>query len=95
MGAVFGGLRSRGRLIVVGAAMEPIPVPAAALIAGSTTIQGHASGTARDSEDTLNFSVLTGVRPMIETFQLEQAAKAYEKMISGAARFRMVITTGA
>jgi alcohol dehydrogenase/propanol-preferring alcohol dehydrogenase len=95
MGAVFGGLRPRGRLIVVGASMEPIPVPAAALIGGSKTIHGHASGTSRDSEDTLSFSALTGVRPMIETFPLEQAAQAYEKMISGAARFRMVITTGA
>ena len=95
MGAVFGGLRPRGRLIVVGASFDPIPVPAGLLIGGSKTIQGHASGTARDSEDTLDFSALSGVRPMIETFPLEEAAKAYEKMISGDARFRMVITTGA
>jgi D-arabinose 1-dehydrogenase-like Zn-dependent alcohol dehydrogenase len=94
MGAVFGGLRPLGRLLVVGASMEPIPVPAAALIGGSTTIAGHASGTSRDSEDALNFSVLSGVRPMIETLALERAAEAYEKMISGEARFRMVITTG-
>ena len=73
--------------------MEPIPVPAAALIGGSNVIQGHASGTSRDSEDTLNFSVLTEVKPMIETLPLEQAAEAYEKMMSGQARFRMVITT--
>jgi alcohol dehydrogenase/propanol-preferring alcohol dehydrogenase len=95
MGAVFGGLRPNGRLIVVGASMDPIPVPAAMLIGGSKTIAGHASGTSRDSEDTLNFSVLSGVRPMIETFPLERAAEAYEKMMSGDARFRMVITTGA
>jgi D-arabinose 1-dehydrogenase-like Zn-dependent alcohol dehydrogenase len=95
MGAVFGGLRPRGKLIVVGASMEPVAVPAMALIVGSKAIQGHASGTSRDSEDTLNFSALTGVRPMIETLPLEQVARAYEKMISGAARFRMVITTGA
>ena len=95
IGAVFAGLRPRGKLVIVGASMEPVPVPASALIAGSKTILGHASGSSRDSEDTLNFSVLTGVRPMIETFPLEQAAQAYEKMISGAARFRMVITTGA
>jgi D-arabinose 1-dehydrogenase-like Zn-dependent alcohol dehydrogenase len=93
MGAVFGGLRPRGRLVVVGASMDPIPVPAAALIGGSNLIKGHASGTARDSEDTLNFSVLEDVRPMIETVPLEQAAQAYEKMISGQARFRMVLTT--
>jgi D-arabinose 1-dehydrogenase-like Zn-dependent alcohol dehydrogenase len=95
MGAVFGGLRPQGRLIVAGASVEPIPVPAAALIGGSKTIRGHASGTSRDSEDTLSFSVLVGVRPMIETFSLEQAAQAYERMLSGAARFRTVLTTGA
>jgi D-arabinose 1-dehydrogenase-like Zn-dependent alcohol dehydrogenase len=95
MGAVFGGLRPRGKLIVVGASMDPIPVPAAMLIGGSKTIAGHASGTSRDSEDTLRFSALSGVRPMIETVPLERAAEAYEKMMSGEARFRMVITTGA
>jgi D-arabinose 1-dehydrogenase-like Zn-dependent alcohol dehydrogenase len=95
MAAVFGGLRPQGSLVVVGASMDPINVPAAALIGGGKTITGHASGTARDSEDTLNFSVLSGVRPMIETFPLEQAADAYEKMMSGDARFRAVITTGA
>ncbi len=95
MGAVFGGLRPLGKLIVVGASMEPIPVPAAMLIGGAKTIAGHASGTSRDSEDTLDFSVLSGVRPMIETLPLERAAEAYEKMMSGDARFRMVITTGA
>ncbi|MGA9860274.1 MAG: alcohol dehydrogenase [Solirubrobacteraceae bacterium] len=95
MAALFGGLRPRGQLIVVGASMDPIAIPAAALIGGSTTIAGHASGTARDSEDTLNFSALAGVAPMIETLPLEQAAEAYEKMISGDARFRMVLTTGA
>ncbi|MDQ2895237.1 MAG: alcohol dehydrogenase [Actinomycetota bacterium] len=95
MAAVFGGLRPQGTLVVVGASMDPINVPAAALIGGGKTITGHASGTARDSEDTLNFSVLSGVRPMIETFPLERAAEAYEKMMSGDARFRAVITTGA
>ncbi|MGA2013553.1 MAG: alcohol dehydrogenase catalytic domain-containing protein [Solirubrobacteraceae bacterium] len=95
MAAVFGGLRPHGRLVVVGASMDPIAVPAAALIGGSKTIAGHASGTARDSEDTLAFSVLTGVRPMIETIALERAGEAYAKMISGDARFRMVLTTGA
>jgi D-arabinose 1-dehydrogenase-like Zn-dependent alcohol dehydrogenase len=95
MAAVFGGLRPRGTLLVVGASMDPIAVPAAALIGGAKSISGHASGTARDSEDTLDFSVLSGVRPMIETVPLERAAEAYEKMMSGDARFRMVITTGA
>ena len=70
-------------------------MPAAALIGGSNTIVGHPSGTARDSEDTLAFSVLSRVRPMIETVPLERAAEAYEKMMSGDARFRMVVTMGA
>ena len=95
MAALFGGLRPNGTLLVVGASMEPIAVPAAMLIGGSKTITGHASGTARDSEDTLNFSVLSGVRPMIETMPLESAAQAYEKMMSGDARFRMVLSIGA
>jgi D-arabinose 1-dehydrogenase-like Zn-dependent alcohol dehydrogenase len=95
MAAAFGGLRPRGKLLVVGASMDPIAVPAAALIGGSKAIVGHASGTSKDSEDTLAFSVLTGVRPMIETLPLESAAEAYQKMISGEARFRMVLTTGA
>jgi D-arabinose 1-dehydrogenase-like Zn-dependent alcohol dehydrogenase len=95
MAAVFGGLRPGGKLLVVGASMDPIAVPAAALLAGSKSIAGHASGTSRDSEDTLAFSVLSGVRPMIETVPLDSAAEAYEKMINGQARFRMVLTTGA
>jgi D-arabinose 1-dehydrogenase-like Zn-dependent alcohol dehydrogenase len=95
MGAVFGGLRPEGRFLVVGADMEPIPVPAAAFIGGSKSLVGHASGTSIDSEDTLDFSVLSGVRPMIETMPLERASEAYERMMSGEARFRRVITTGA
>jgi alcohol dehydrogenase/propanol-preferring alcohol dehydrogenase len=95
MAAVFSGLRPRGRLLVVGAARDPIGVPAAMLIDGSRTIIGHASGTSQDSEDTLRFSVLSNVRPMIETMPLEQAAQGYHKMLSGNARFRMVLTTGA
>ena len=93
MAATFMGLRPHGKLIVAGASMDPIGVPAAMLIGGSKSIVGHASGTARDSEDTLNFSVLSAVRPMIETVPLERAAEAYEKMMSGGARFRMVLTT--
>ncbi len=94
MGAVFGGLRPEGKLLIVGASMDPVPAPAAALIGGDKSIEGHASGTSIDSEDTLRFSVLTGVRPMIETMPLERAADAYEKMMSGDARFRMVLTMG-
>ncbi|MCW3068867.1 MAG: zinc-binding dehydrogenase [Solirubrobacterales bacterium] len=95
MAAVAGGLGIRGSLMVLGASMEPLKVPPAMLIPGSKSISGHASGTSGDSEDTLDFSVLAGVRPVIETRPLEQAAEAYERMTSGEARFRMVLTTGA
>ena len=95
LAATFGGLAPRGKLLVVGASMEPLGIPPAALIGGNTSIVGHASGSSRDSEDTLSFSVLAEVRPMIETLPLERAGEAYEKMISGQARFRMVLTTGA
>jgi D-arabinose 1-dehydrogenase-like Zn-dependent alcohol dehydrogenase len=95
MTAVIGGLGVRGKLLVVGSSMEPMQVPPAMLIGGNKSIAGHASGTSRDSEDTLAFSVLSDVRPMIETRPLEQAAEAYERMMSGDARFRMVLTTGA
>jgi D-arabinose 1-dehydrogenase-like Zn-dependent alcohol dehydrogenase len=91
MAAVFSGLRPHGRLIVAGASMDPIGIPAAMLIGGSKALVGHASGTARDSEDTLDFSVLSDVRPMIETLPLEQAAAGYDKMMAGGARFRMVL----
>ena len=95
MTAVIGGLGVRGKLVVVGASMDPIEVPPAMLIGGSRSLVGHASGTSRDSEDTLAFSALTDVRPMIETLELERAAEAYERMMRGDARFRMVLTTGA
>lgn len=95
MAAVFGGLRPDGKLMIVGASMDPLPVPAAMLIGGDKVIEGHASGTSIDSEDTLRFCALSGVRPMIETVALEQAGQAFERMISGQARFRMVLTTGA
>lgn len=93
MAAVIGGLAPRGKLVIVGASMEPMEIPPAALIGGNTEIAGHASGSSQDSEDTLRFSVLSGVRPQIETMPLEDAAKAYEKMLAGDARFRMVLTT--
>jgi D-arabinose 1-dehydrogenase-like Zn-dependent alcohol dehydrogenase len=95
MTAVLGGLGTRGKLVVVGASMDPIEVPPAMLIGGSKSIVGHASGTSSDSEDTLAFSALSGVRPMSETLPLERASEAYEKMMSGDARFRMVLSTGA
>ena len=95
MSVVIPGLAVRGRLVVVGVGMDPIEVSAFDLIGGSRTISGHASGASIDSEDTLAFSALTGVRPAIETMPLERATEAYDKMMRGEARFRMVLTTGA
>ena len=92
MTATLGALKARGQLVVVGAPNDPLQVPGAALIFKSSSVQGHASGTSQDSEDTLRFSALTGVRPMIETVPLSEAQAAYDKMMSGAARFRMVLT---
>jgi D-arabinose 1-dehydrogenase-like Zn-dependent alcohol dehydrogenase len=95
MTAALGGLGPHGTLVVLGAAMEPMQFPPAMLISGQKSIAGHASGTSGDSEDTLAFSALTGVRPMIEVLPLERASEAYERMLSGDARFRMVLSTGA
>lgn len=94
MTAPLGGLKPRGQLVIVGASPDPMQVPPFALIPGSTAVQGHASGTSQDSEDTLRFSALTGVRPTIETMPLADAQAAYDKMMSGDARFRMVLTMG-
>ena len=94
MSAVLGGLAVNGKLIVVGAADEPLEVSAGLFIAGRRSIIGWPSGTSIDSQDTLAFSMLTGVRAMIEVFPLERAAEAYEHMMSGKARFRAVLTTG-
>ena len=90
--ALVDGLGPRGTLMVVGAGMESLTVMPLQLIAGSKTIRGWASGIAKDSQDTLEFSALSGVRPMIERYPLEKAAQAYEQMISGRARFRVVLT---
>jgi D-arabinose 1-dehydrogenase-like Zn-dependent alcohol dehydrogenase len=92
MSELVDGLGPNGKLIVIGAAFDPIEVTPIQLIMGSRTIQGWAAGTPADSEDTLRFSELTGVRPMIETFPLEQAAEAYARMLSGDAQFRVVLT---
>jgi D-arabinose 1-dehydrogenase-like Zn-dependent alcohol dehydrogenase len=88
------GLCKNGRLMVVGASAEPILVTPLQLINSRSMLQGWASGTAADSEDTLSFSSLTGVRPMIEKYPLEKAAEAYDQMIGGRARFRAVLTMG-
>ena len=92
MSEIFGGLGRNGTLLVVGADMAPLEIPGAALISGRKRIQGWASGTPSDSEDTLRFAALHGVRPMIEKFPLEKAAEAYARMTSGNAQFRVVLT---
>jgi D-arabinose 1-dehydrogenase-like Zn-dependent alcohol dehydrogenase len=92
MSELVNGLGPNGKLMVVGAAFDPIEVTPVQLITGSRSLQGWASGTPADSEDTLQFAELTGVRPMIETYPLEQAAEAYARMLSGKAEFRVVLT---
>src|ERR1700683_2141233 len=92
MSELFDGLGPNGTLMVIGATFEPIEVSPVQLINGSRRIQGWAAGTPTDSEDTLNFAEITGVRPMIETYPLEKAAEAYARMLSGKAQFRVVLT---
>jgi D-arabinose 1-dehydrogenase-like Zn-dependent alcohol dehydrogenase len=92
MSALIDGLGVGGRLLVVGASTDPLSVTPVQLIMSRRSITGWPSGTARDSEDTLNFCALTGIRPMVETLPLEQAATGYERMLSGKARFRVVLT---
>jgi D-arabinose 1-dehydrogenase-like Zn-dependent alcohol dehydrogenase len=92
MSELIDGLGPNGKLMVIGATFDPIEVTPVQLISGSRTIQGWAAGTPADSEDTLRFAELTGVRPMIETYPLEKAAEAYARMMSGNAQFRVVLT---
>jgi len=92
MSELIDGLGPNGKLMVVGATFDPIEVTPMQLISRTRTIEGWASGTPTDSEDTLRFAELTGVRPMIETYPLEKAAEAYARMISGNAQFRVVLT---
>jgi D-arabinose 1-dehydrogenase-like Zn-dependent alcohol dehydrogenase len=92
MSELINGLGPNGKLVVIGATFDPIDVAPVQLIGGSKTIQGWAAGTPADSEDTLRFAELSGVRPMIETYPLEKAAEAYARMMSGNAQFRVVLT---
>ena len=93
MSAVLGGLSVNGKLIIVGASDEMIQLPPMLFISGRRSVMGWASGTSIDSQDTLSFSVLSGVRSMNEVYPLERAAEAYESMMSGKVRFRAVLTT--
>ena len=90
--ALVDGLGPDGKLVIVGAGLEPLSITPLQLIFTRRTVRGWPSGTAKDSEDTLQFSSLSGVRPMIERYPLEKVAQAYDQMISGRARFRVVLT---
>ena len=92
MSAVLGGLGVNGKLIILGAAAEPLQVPGIPLLMGRRSILGWPSGSSIDSQDTLSFSAQSGVRSMNEVFPLERAAEAYDHMMSGKARFRAVLT---
>jgi D-arabinose 1-dehydrogenase-like Zn-dependent alcohol dehydrogenase len=93
--AVLGGLGSDGKLIINGVPDRPLSLNAVAMILKRQSVVGWPSGTGMDEEDTLNFSAMSGIKPMIETYPLEKAAEGYERMMSGKARFRVVLTTGA
>jgi D-arabinose 1-dehydrogenase-like Zn-dependent alcohol dehydrogenase len=92
MSELIDGLATNGKLIVIGATSDPIEVTPLQLIVGTKSIQGTAAGTPAGEEDTVNFAALAGVRPMIETYPLEQAGEAYARMMSGKAQFRVVLT---
>jgi D-arabinose 1-dehydrogenase-like Zn-dependent alcohol dehydrogenase len=92
MSALIDGLAPNGKLMVVGATTDPIEVTPLQLLLQNRTIQGWAAETPIDSEDTLRFAELSGVRPMVETYPLEKAGEAYARMMSGDAQFRVVLT---
>ncbi|MGW7368780.1 alcohol dehydrogenase [Streptomyces sp. NPDC054841] len=90
--ATVDGLSHRGELVVIGADAEPLGISPTQLLMGGLVVRGHPSGSAQDVQDTMAFSALHGIRPTIEIVPLDQADEAYQKMMSGAARFRMVLT---
>jgi D-arabinose 1-dehydrogenase-like Zn-dependent alcohol dehydrogenase len=93
MAAVLGGLAVNGRMMIVGA-VPKLEISPLQLLRGRSAVEGWYSGTSIDSQDTLSFSVLAGVRSMNEVLPLERVAEGYERMVQGAARFRVVLTTG-
>jgi D-arabinose 1-dehydrogenase-like Zn-dependent alcohol dehydrogenase len=94
MTEILGGLAVNGRLVIIGASDEPIQVPSSLMISGRRSLIGWPSGTSFDSQDTLSFSVLSNVRPMIEVFPLDRVTEAFEQTMSGKARFRAVLDLG-
>ncbi|WP_233801612.1 alcohol dehydrogenase [Paraburkholderia sp. HP33-1] len=93
MSATLGGLGLNGKLVMVGVSEEPVEVPITQFIMGRNSVQGWPSGTSADSQDTLAFSAMSGVKPMIEEYPLAEAAQAFDRMMSGHARFRVVLKT--
>jgi len=87
-------LSVHGKLVMPAAPNEPLTVSAMPLVLGNRSVVGWYSGTAKDSQDTLEFSALTGVHPMIEKYPLSRVAEAYEQMHSGKVRFRVVLIMG-
>ncbi|MGW1910011.1 alcohol dehydrogenase [Streptomyces sp. NPDC002076] len=92
--ATVDGLAPRGELVVIGADTAPMGVNPAQLLMAARVVRGHPSGTSQDVEDTMAFSALHGIRPTTETVPLDAAGEAYQKMLAGKARFRMVLTNG-
>ena len=92
--ALVDGLSENGKLVMPAVPNEPLTVSAVSLFLGSRSAAGWYSGTAKDSQDTLELSALTGVHPIIEKYPLTRVAEAYEQMHSGKVRFRVVLTMG-
>ncbi len=92
--SLFAALAPQGKLLVLGVGKEPLTVSPGLLVSGERVIEGSITGTPYESERTLNFSVLADVRPAIETMPLERAPEAFERMLSGLVKFRMVLTMG-
>ena len=92
MSDLFDGLAVNGKLLVIGVDFKPIEITPVQLINGTRSIQGWTTGSPIDAEDTLRFAELTGVRPMVETYPIQKAAEAFERMLSGLAQFRVVLT---
>lgn len=89
---VVTGLAPHGRLLLLGAGPTPLTLTSGYMVGGERSVQGSLTGTPHDNEKTLGFSVLTGIRPQIETMPLEQANEAYQRLLQGDIKFRMVLT---
>jgi D-arabinose 1-dehydrogenase-like Zn-dependent alcohol dehydrogenase len=94
MSPLVGGLAVKGRMITIGVGNDPIEISPLALVFGRRSVEGALTGSTIDGEETLSFSALENIRPMIETVPLEKAPEAYARMMRGEARFRMVLLTG-